>query len=45
MGCSAGATAILLGYQKYVMDVELLARYIESQNRVRQILKKLWILW
>jgi hypothetical protein len=30
---SAGATAILLGYQKDVMDVELVAHYIESQTR------------
>jgi hypothetical protein len=33
MGCPAAATAILLGYQKDVMDVELMAHYIESQTR------------
>ena len=33
MGRPAAATAILLGYQKDVMDVELMAHYIESQTR------------
>jgi hypothetical protein len=33
IGCPAAAAAILLGYQKDVMDVELVAHYIGSQTR------------